>query len=160
MEIEQKPRVGIGVTILKEGKILLGKRKGSHGQGEWASPGGHLEYMESFKDCVLREVAEECGLEIENIRFQFLANMTAYAPKHYCHIGMLADWKAGEPQTLEPHKCAAWKWFDLNDLPQNIFVASQWSIEALNEGFIFKDAAEPLMHPTSEVNQHGLKQKT
>jgi 8-oxo-dGTP diphosphatase len=141
MEIEQKPRVGIGVTILKDGKILLGKRKGSHGQGEWASPGGHLEYMESFTECILREVAEECGLTIQNIRFQFLANMKEYAPKHYCHIGMLADWKAGEPQVLEPEKCTEWRWFDLNELPENIFVASRWAIEALKDGFIFKDAA-------------------
>ena len=41
---EQKPRVGIGVMIFKDGKVLLGKRKASHGEGEWASPGGHLDY--------------------------------------------------------------------------------------------------------------------
>jgi 8-oxo-dGTP diphosphatase len=42
------PKVGIGVVVVKEGKILLGKRKGSHGNGEYAGPGGHLEYLESF----------------------------------------------------------------------------------------------------------------
>lgn len=31
---QQKPKVGIGVMILKNGKVLLGKRKGSHGEGE------------------------------------------------------------------------------------------------------------------------------
>ncbi|MBI2121642.1 MAG: hypothetical protein HYT98_00825 [Candidatus Sungbacteria bacterium] len=31
---------GVGVMILKDGTILLGKRKGSHGEGEFALPGG------------------------------------------------------------------------------------------------------------------------
>lgn len=140
MNAEQHIRVGVGVTIIKEGKILLGKRKNAHGEGQWATPGGHLEYMESFKDCVLREIAEECGVEVENIRFQYLANLKDYPPKHYCHIGMLADWKSGEPQVLEPDKCEEWKWFDMDNIPENIFVSSRWALDALKEGFIYKDA--------------------
>lgn len=138
--MEQKPKVGVGITIIKDGKVLLGKRKGSHGEGQWATPGGHLEYMESFKDCVLRELAEECGIEVENIRFQYLANMKEYAPKHYCHVGMIMEWKSGEPKVLEPDKCEEWKWFDINNLPENIFASSKWAIDAKKEGFIFKDA--------------------
>lgn len=49
------PKVGIGVMIFKDGKVLLGKRKGSHGDGEYSFPGGHLNYMESFEDCAQRE---------------------------------------------------------------------------------------------------------
>ena len=137
---EQITRVGIGITIIKDGKILLGKRKGSHGAGQWATPGGHLEYMESFREGVLRELAEECGVEVENIRFQYLANMKEYAPKHYCHIGMIMEWKSGEPIVLEPDKCEEWKWFDVKDIPKEIFASSQWSIDALREGFVFKDS--------------------
>ncbi|MEK6841001.1 MAG: DNA mismatch repair protein MutT, partial [Nanoarchaeota archaeon] len=33
-------KVGVGVMIFKNGKILLSKRKGSHGAGEYAFPGG------------------------------------------------------------------------------------------------------------------------
>jgi 8-oxo-dGTP diphosphatase len=53
--------------IVKNGSVLLGKRKGSHGEGEYAFPGGHLEYMESFEQCAHRETLEECGVEIEHI---------------------------------------------------------------------------------------------
>jgi len=49
-------------------------------RGEWSFPGGHLEYMESFEDCAKRETREECGIEITNIRFQFLSNVIKYAP--------------------------------------------------------------------------------
>ena len=52
----QRPKVGVGVMIFKNGKVLLGKRKGSHGEGEFALPGGHLEYMEGFANCASREV--------------------------------------------------------------------------------------------------------
>jgi 8-oxo-dGTP diphosphatase len=98
--------------ILRDGKVLLGTRKGSHGAGELAFPGGHLDYMESFESCARRETLEECASEIENVRFQFVANLQRYAPKHYAHIGLIADWKSGEPKVLEPQKCDGWGWYD------------------------------------------------
>jgi 8-oxo-dGTP diphosphatase len=36
-----RPKVGVGVCIVKDNKVLLGKRKNSHGDGTWAFPGGH-----------------------------------------------------------------------------------------------------------------------
>lgn len=140
MEQENKPRVGIGIMILKDGKVLLGKRKGSHGAGEYAFPGGHLEYMESFKDCAVRETHEESGLEIENIRFQFLANIKKYAPKHYVHIGLIADWKSGEPQVLEPNKCESWDWYELDNLPSPMMEMSRLSIVYYKTGQNYLDA--------------------
>lgn len=93
MNIEQRPKVGVGVMIFKDGKILLGKRVGAHGSGEYALPGGHLEHLESIVACARREVLEETGLEIENVRFSQLTNLVGYAPKHYVDIGLITDWK-------------------------------------------------------------------
>ena len=92
------PKVGVGVMVMKEGKVLLHKRKGLHGDGEYAWPGGHLEYMESFENCVKREVIEEAGIEIQNVRFLRLMNLKKYAPKHYVDIGLICEWKSGEPK--------------------------------------------------------------
>ena len=142
--MEQRPRVGIGVMILKGNKILLGKRRGSHGEGEYAFPGGHLEYMESFAQCVEREIAEETGLKIQNIKFQFLANLTQYAPKHYVHIGVTADWKSGEPQLLEPDKCESWGWYDINPAPQPLFVACTMAIQCYKTGNNYIDCTPQL----------------
>lgn len=128
------PKVGIGVTIMKDGKFLLAKRKGSHGVGEYASPGGHLEHLESFEDCARRETREECGVEIENIRFHFLANVTHYAPKHYVHIGLLADWKSGEPTVLEPEKAERWDWYDIDALPEPLMFMSTLVFDAIKNG--------------------------
>ena len=118
---EQRPRVGVGVMVFKDGKILLGKRRGSHGAGEWAFPGGHLEYMESFEECAARESKEECGIEIQNITLLHVINSKAYAPKHYIHIGMIAEWQSGEPHVLEPEKSECWQWFTLDALPEPLF---------------------------------------
>jgi 8-oxo-dGTP diphosphatase len=128
-----KPMGGIGVMILKDGKVLLSKRKGSHGAGEYAFPGGHLEYMESFEDCALREVKEECGIGISNLRFEFVANLLSYAPKHYVHIGLIADWFSGEPMVLEPERSESWGWYDLDKLPETLFATTLLGVESYKE---------------------------
>ncbi len=140
MEQQNKPKVGIGVMILKDGKVLLGKRKGSHGEGEYSFPGGHLEYMESFEDCARREIAEECGIEVKNIRFQLLANVIKYAPKHYVHIGMIADYKSGKPKVLEPEKCESWDWYSMDDLPQPLFEMCRQGIDCYKTGGNYIDS--------------------
>lgn len=137
---ESKPKVGVGVMILKDGKVLLGRRKGSHGEGEYAFPGGHLEYMESFENCAKREVKEETGMEIADIKFLFLANIIKYAPKHYVHVGLIADWKSGDPQVLEPDKSESWVWFDLNQLPEPMFEMCRLSIDSYKNKKIYYDA--------------------
>lgn len=134
------PRVGVGVMVLKGDKVLLGKRRGSHGAGEYAFPGGHLEYMESFEHCAKREVMEETGVEIENVRFARVSNIKAYAPKHYVHIGLVADWKKGEPRVLEPDKCEGWDWYLLDELPQPLFKTLPKDIEAYWTGKYYYDA--------------------
>ncbi len=136
----ERPRVGVGVMIVKDGKVLLGKRKASHGTGEYSWPGGHMEYMESFEDCARREVREETGIEIENVRFLRLLNLKAYAPKHYVDIGMVADWKSGEPQILEPEKIDGWSWCDMDNLPSPVFATLPTYIEAYKTGRNYWDA--------------------
>ncbi len=140
MEQKNQPKAGIGVMVLKDGKVLLSKRSGSHGAGEFSFPGGHLEYMESFADCARRETAEECGTKIKNIKFQFLANLTEYAPKHYVHIGLIADWESGRPKVLEPEKSESWNWYDFDNLPYPLFKTCQLAINNLKTGINYYDS--------------------
>jgi 8-oxo-dGTP diphosphatase len=131
------PRVGIGVLIFKKNKILLGKRKGSHGTGEYASPGGHLEYMETIEDCAKRETFEETGIKIKNIRFQFAANIRKYKPKHYLHVGVTADYKSGKVKIKEREKIESWDWYNLNKLPKPLFLMAKMAIEAYKKKKIY-----------------------
>jgi 8-oxo-dGTP diphosphatase len=136
---EHRPRVGVGVMVMKDGKILLGKRKGAHGAGEYAYPGGHLEHMERFHECAAREVKEETGLEIGPIRFLRLLNTTRYAPRHYVDVAFIAEWVSGEPEVREPDKVERWDWYDLAHLPSPLFGTVPTAIEALNGGPTFWD---------------------
>jgi 8-oxo-dGTP diphosphatase len=133
MQLDQ-PRIGVGVMILNEGLVLLGQRKSAHGAGEYAFPGGHLEYMESFEQCARRETWEECGVQITHIRFQFVANVTTYAPRHYVHIGLLADWSSGTPTVREPEASGVWDWYDLEHLPQPLFEMSRLAVQSCRTG--------------------------
>ena len=137
--IEHRPKVGIGVLIFKDGKVLLGKRKNSHGAGEYSGAGGHLEYMESFEQCAKREVLEETGMEIENVRFLCLFNLKNYPPKHYVDIGVIADWKSGEPKIMDPDKIEGWGWYDLNALPEPLFRMMPKYFEAYHTGKHYYD---------------------
>jgi 8-oxo-dGTP diphosphatase len=140
MDDYKHPRVGVGVMVLKDNKVLIGKRKSSHGEGEYAWPGGHLEHLESVEECARREVREEAGIEIKNIKFLRLMNITKYAPKHFIDIAMVSEWESGEPQVLEPHKLESWEWRDMNDLPQPLFAPLPTYFEALKTGRTFWDA--------------------
>ena len=112
--------IGISVFILRDNKLLLGKRKGAFGVGEWGLPGGHLEQNEKFEDAAKRELFEETGLKARKFVFQNIVNQYK-EEEHYIQISFLADGVEGEPQLLEPDDCEVWHWFDLDDLPENVF---------------------------------------
>lgn len=119
-------RVGMGVFVLKDGKFLMQQRQGAHGEGTWALPGGHIEFGESFEDTARREVMEETGLEIKNIRFGGLTNdFFKDSNKHYITVWMLSDWASGQECINEPEKCAAQSWYSFDDLPSPLFLSWQ-----------------------------------
>jgi 8-oxo-dGTP diphosphatase len=115
-------RVGIGVFVIKDGKFIMLLRKGAHGAGSWSLPGGHLEFGESFEDTACREVLEETGMTITNVRFGAVTNdIFENEEKHYTTIWMISDWAGGEAYIAEPDKCTKQDWFTLDTLPEPLF---------------------------------------
>ncbi|MGF7228455.1 MAG: nucleotide triphosphate diphosphatase NUDT15 [Candidatus Saccharibacteria bacterium] len=133
---ENNVRVGVGVFIFKNGKFLMMQRLGAHGAGSWSVPGGHLEFGESFEQTATREVLEETGLAITNVRFGAVTN--DYFPdedKHYVTIWMLSDWATGQERITEPDKCLAQAWYTFDSLPTPLFLP--WN-QLLTSEFIDK----------------------
>ncbi len=87
----------------------------------------------------MRETMEEVGIEITNVRFLCVSNLRKYAPKHYVDIGIVADWKSGEPRVMEPDKREDWAWYDLEDLPSPLFGVESEYIEAYKTGKAYFD---------------------
>jgi len=117
-----KFKIGIGVIIRKSGKILIGKRIGSHGAETWAFPGGHLEGNETPEMAAKREVLEETGLTVNNLKplgFTFDQFMEVNAD--YLTLFYTCNWTEGTPQLIEANKCLEWRWCSTDDLPEPLF---------------------------------------
>jgi len=129
----KNPKIGVGVFVIKDNKILFGKRKNSHGNGDWNLPGGHLEYNEQIEECAKREVLEETGINIKNIKLvTFTNDIFKEEKKHYVTLFVIADYDSGEAILLEPEKCEKWEWVEWNNLPQPLFLPIQ---NLLKQGF-------------------------
>ena len=124
--MDNRPQVGVSVIVIKSNKVLLGKRRNAHGHGTWAFPGGHLEFGEALETCAQREVLEETGLQLKNIRrVAFTNDIFPVERKHYVTLYVVAEYDAGELSVMEPEKCEQWGWFDWDDLPQPLFIPVQ-----------------------------------
>jgi 8-oxo-dGTP diphosphatase len=121
--MEKRPFVGVAIIVIKEDKVLLGKRKNSHGSGTWQFPGGHLEFNESIKDCARRELFEETGIKIKNISFgPYTNDIFQKEKKHYITLFVVADYDSGVLELKEPEKCEKWDWFEWSHLPEPSFL--------------------------------------
>lgn len=130
VNLSPRPLIGVGVAIIRDGKILLGKRKNAHGEGEWAFPGGHLEYAEQVEECARREVLEETGLTLSKCHTGPYTNNVFHShQRHYVTLIMIAESPEGEPKNLEPEKCEYWNWFDWDDLPAPLFLPLKSLVE-------------------------------
>jgi 8-oxo-dGTP diphosphatase len=141
----QVVRVGVGVLVkdpVQPSKIICGIRKGSHGSGLVALPGGHLELYETWETCAQREVLEECDLHLDQSTIQFAHVTNDPMPmegKHYVTIFIMGECcdssssltsssssssphQPQQPKTMEPDKCEGWNsysWEELTDLEVN-----------------------------------------
>lgn len=121
-KLSNNMNIGINVFIIRNGKLLLGKRKNASGEGDWGLPGGHLEPNEKFKDAAARELMEETGMVAKDFVFKNVVNQPNNS-KHYVQIGFEAVGIIGEPELKELDRCEEWRWFEIKKLPPNIFFA-------------------------------------
>jgi 8-oxo-dGTP diphosphatase len=133
-QIKLKPGVGVGVMILRDNKILLGRRHSDpqkadsdlHGEGSWTMPGGKLEFREGLEEAACRETLEEADLTIIPADLELISVSNDMIPdKHFVTIGFLCAAFSGEPKVMEPDEIVEWGWFDLDNLPSPIFLPSE-----------------------------------
>ncbi len=94
--------IEIGVAIIKKGpQVLVGKRPlGKASPGRWEFPGGKIEPGEWPEVCIVREIEEELGIKVANLK---LLNVQDHqypnGEKFRLHF-YFCEVVAGEPQSL------------------------------------------------------------
>ncbi len=141
---KHRPRVGIGVIIVNhDGKVLTGKRKGSHAP-YYSIPGGNLDMGETFEAGAKREIKEETDLDIKNPKVITVTNnLETYRNEglHYISIILLVQEFSGELKIMEPEKCEGWVWVDPTHLPSPHFEASRMAITCYLEKRFYKKSS-------------------
>lgn len=138
----KKPGIGFGVMLLKDGKVLLGRRHNDpekadselEGAGKWTMPGGKLHYQETFEDGAYREVMEETGIAIDKNSLKHISTTNNIVENaHFVTLGYLCEKFEGEAEVKEPDEIVKWQWFDLSDLPEPLYFPSKQVLDSFNK---------------------------
>ena len=132
-------KVGIGVIILDDNRVLLGHRAhdsqdtgGIYEPDSWTLPGGKQEFAETIIEGARRETKEETNLDVDDL--VVIGASDDFGPdKHYVTIHVLARKHVGEVTVCEPDKIDEWRWFDLDHLPNNVYSPSENSLKCLKK---------------------------
>lgn len=139
MEKTQIIKIAVNLFVMRDGQILLGRRKGKAGDGQWGLPGGHVDYGELLVDASKRELEEETGLKADELKFLHIVNDQSEGTTHYVHVDFLIENIKGEPMIKEPERCSEWKWFEFANLPEQIFFGHKPLIETFLKKLPFGD---------------------
>lgn len=107
--------------IFRDGKLLITQRHAdAHLGGLWEFPGGKRESGETFEQCLLRELREELGCDVEVL--ELVESITHAYPDKTVHLRFhRCRWLAHEPQPLD---CAAVRWVNRDELEHFKFPAA------------------------------------
>ncbi len=131
MADNKKIGVGFGVLLMRDNKVLLGRRHDDpekadslfNGAGKWTMPGGKLDFGETFEVGARREVAEETSIELGKVEL-ICVNQDIVEGAHFVTMGLLCTDFSGEPKVMEPDEITEWGWFEFDNLPSPLYFPS------------------------------------
>lgn len=120
-------QIGVGVLVVRDDSILLGRRLSPMYRDMWGLPGGRKETGATAEDAARRELWEETGLRARIIRCADYDTSLFTSQEHlasnfqFASVFMEAIDVIGTPIVREPTKCAEWQWFKWSALPELLF---------------------------------------
>lgn len=102
------------IVLVKRGNELLLTRKAEWAPGRYSLVAGFLDMGESLEECAIREVREETGIDITNVRYVGSQNWPFPAQ---LMAGFVADYAGGEI-VVDRHELDDARWFRVDALPE------------------------------------------
>jgi mutator protein MutT len=139
----KQPVVGVGAIIIRNGEILLEKRKYDPGKGKWSIPGGLVELGENIAETVVREVKEETGLDVENPELvdvvdNIIRDENGEIKYHFIIVDYLVKVKGGEAKAQSDAEELRWtplsevEKYDLTKTFRSFFQRNRQKLEKFN----------------------------
>ncbi|MBW4437720.1 MAG: NUDIX domain-containing protein [Pleurocapsa minor GSE-CHR-MK-17-07R] len=129
--------VGVGAIIVREdGCVFMAQRgpKARNERGLWEFPGGSVEFGETLRDALVREMREEFGVTIEvGALLTVTDHILPEEGQHWVSPSYVCRIVEGAPVILEPEKCAAIGWFSLDAMPAAITQVSRHDLGLYRE---------------------------
>ncbi len=113
---------GVGVLVVRDETVLIGRRLSPHGRGTWAPPGGKSEPGETDEETARRELVEETGLVGAVPRVVAETLDTFPSGQTWRTSWVLMEWVSGEAEVLEPDELDSWGWYSWDRLPAPQFL--------------------------------------
>lgn len=130
MEFKQ-PSLTVDAVIVKDGKIVLIKRKNDPFKGMWALPGGFVDYGERVEDATIREALEETSLEVELLALLGVYSAPDRDPRRHT-VGVIYIAKPVGGELKAADDAAEAKWHDPAEPVELAFDHGQIYADALN----------------------------
>ena len=108
------PRSAAGMLVVRRDRVLLLERAHDPRMGFLDIPGGFVEAGESLEQCVHREVAEEVGVHVTNLRY---FGSQSWPFPHSLMVAYTAQWVSGEIVKQDDEIEDA-QWYALDALPK------------------------------------------
>ncbi|MGH7754276.1 MAG: NUDIX hydrolase [Gemmatimonadales bacterium] len=112
-EYPERPVVGVGGVVIRDGTVLLVERAREPLVGQWSLPGGAVELGETLEEAVVRELREETGLTVRVLElveaFERITRDESARPRyHYVLLDYLCEPVSGSARAGSDVRAVAW----------------------------------------------------
>lgn len=133
-------KITVGVVLIEEEKILLMKRRNTNFEnGMFEFVMGHVEKGESLRAATIREAKEEVGVDLKKDDLKFLTTIHVNSGKDYINFFFTCNKYEGQAKNCEIDNCSEVKWFNIDDLPENLGLMAKRVINAYKNGITLEE---------------------
>lgn len=129
--MQKEPKINIDIIVIRDDKVLLGllsDKWNTSGSPLYGIPGREIHFGEKIGETVKRNIHEEFNCEVAGYEV-ISVNANYEFGNHFIGIGVLATID-GDIEHVLVEDWDAWEWFDLDDIPENLFAPAKNAIDS------------------------------